>query len=252
MLLTRSYRVLVLFILLGCYSSTTGCAQEADDVAEAAALLKRGAYEEARSGYRAILDAAGNDSTRHTLAYFETYLAPGDYEAGLQEAERRLQRASNDPYLLSSKARLLVALGRYEEAEATFIEAAQQKRNFWRNALELAELYDRTGQERRALSIYDPIYRQYKNGGFRVPDELGIAARAAARLEEFHDANAAFRTAYQIDPGDVQNLYWWAELFREKYNDEDARRTFADAGGTHGRVPPGAGRDPRTHRKIPR
>ena len=39
----------------------------------------------------------------------------------------------------------------------------------------------------------------------------------------------AFRAAYDVDNSNVENLFHWATVFREKYNEADARRTFNDA-----------------------
>src|SRR5690606_16022878 len=38
----------------------------------------------------------------------------------------------------------------------------------------------------------------------------------------------AFRTAVQVDPADLEARYAWAELFRARYNDADALRTYEE------------------------
>jgi len=215
--------------VLGSYP-LTGCAQDpAADALAAASALNRGDYQDARSLYQSLLDGTNKPAPEHVVGYLETFLYTGDYEEGLGEAESMMATASSDPYLLYMKGRLLMAVGRYDEAGTVLETAVRHKNDFWRAGLELADLFYMTGRRAQGKRIYDVIYRQYKRGAFTTAEHLGVAGRAAAAMEGFHDANDAFRTAHQIDPTHVQNLYWWAELFREKYNDADAQQTFEDA-----------------------
>lgn len=223
-----------------------GCAQQ-PDLAGAAALdaLVEGRYEEARASLRARL--SDPDTTgRFAVGYLETYRATGQYEEGIDEAERLLGEegwrfagdsvwvgpqatAGRAAHLHYARGRLLTELGRYADADAAHREAARLKRNYWRNAVELAALLIETGQAREAFQINAAIFSAFKQGYFRTSEQLAVAGRAAAFVREFHDANAAFRTANEVDPRNTENLYWWAELFREKYNDADARQTYEDA-----------------------
>ena len=220
--------VLAAFVL-GIYP-LAGCAQDpaADGLAAGSALTK-GDYQDARGRYKALLDGSNGRTPEHIVGYLETFLYTGEYEAGLGEVESMMVTASSDPYLLYMNGRLLVAVGRLDEAGAAFERAIRHKNDFWRAGLELADLLVTTGRRAQAQRVYDAIYQQFKRGTFTTAEDLGVAGRAAAAMEEFHDANDAFRTAHQIDPAHVQNLYWWAELFREKYNDADAQQTFEDA-----------------------
>jgi len=208
----------------------SGCAQDAADRARTAvAALKKGDYAEARGLYQALLSGPDSAAPEHRVGYLETFLDPGDYQEGLQEADRLLAKTPDDPYVLSVKGRLLVAVGRYGEAEETFRKAVEQKNDFWRVGLEWADLMRMTGRDAQAQRLYDVIFQQYRQGRFTTADDLGVAGRAAAAVEQFHDANEAFRTAHQLDASNVQNLYWWAELFGDKYNDADAQQTYEEA-----------------------
>lgn len=204
-----------------------GWAQETDErTTKAEDALQTGKYQEARRLYKVLLEGGQPEAAE---GYFETYLQVGDYEGGLSKVNVYLNRNKDDAYLVYTKGRLLAAVGRYEEAEEAFRTAGRLKPDYWRNALELAFLLDETGRKSIARSIYNALYQRYKQGIFRTPESLGVAGQAAARIDEYHDANAAHRTAYQLDERNVQNLYWWAELFRAKYNDPEAQRTFEEA-----------------------
>ncbi len=207
-----------------------GCAQDAGEAAATAAqALNAGDYAEARRLFKDRLATPDSARALAVAGYFETFLAVGEYAEGLREADALLARTPDDAALLFMKGRLLVEVGRYADAEDAFRAAGRQQPDFWRDALELADLLQKTGRRAEATRLYAAIYQGYKQGQFRTARTLGIAGRAAAALEQFHDANAAFRTAYRLDAADVQVLFWWAELFREKYNDADAQRTYEDA-----------------------
>ncbi len=209
-------------------TATTGCAQSPDSLRERGnELLQSGEYQEARGVLRDVLEADPGDEA--ALAYARTFTLTGDYEAGLAAIDALLSRRSDAPRLHQSRGRLLAAVGRYEEAEAAYRQALTLKEDLWTGGLDLAAVFDRTGRDRQARSIYSTIYQQYKQGTFRTVPTLAAAGRAAADVGEFRDANEAYRTAFRIDGENVENLYGWAELFRMKFNDADASRTYEDA-----------------------
>lgn len=216
--------------ILGSYPFSTGCAQSPDEaVRQAEEALRTGDYETARRRYRTFFDASGRTRTDLAPSYFEAFLATGAYAEGLAETAVWLEQAPGDPHLLLARGRLLRAAGRYAEAEAAFTQALERQPDAWPAMLELADLLRATGRAGPAERLYLTIYRAYQSGRFRTAGTLRIGGRAAAALEQFRAANDAFRMAVQVDPRDAGTLYDWAELFRLKYNDADARRTYEDA-----------------------
>ena len=202
------------------------CAQQPDEAVRTAETDTRaGHYEDARAQYRALLDT----TTTFANAYATTFLKTGEYDEGLQALDALLEGNTKDPYLLGAKGRLLMAVGRYKEAEETFVAALTQKRDHWPAVVELAALLELTGRQREGLRLYAAVYRQYQEGLFQTAENLGLAGRAAAQLGEFREANNAFRTAYRVDDKHLENLRHWAALFQEKYNTADAQRTYEEA-----------------------
>lgn len=214
-----------------CFSA--GCrAQSAPKVApeEAYELLRAGRYEEARPLFRALLDAPGDSASHFALPWGRTFEAVGHYEQGLDAAQALLvESEGEDPYVLHARGRLLAATGRYGEAEAAFREARRQKQDFWPNEQALGELLMRTGRPGEANRLFARIYDRYRNNALRTAEALGSAGQAAARLGHFRAANDAFRTAHRLDSANVEVLHRWGDLFREKYNDADARQTYEQA-----------------------
>ena len=141
--------------VLGMYP-LAGCAQDrAADALTAASALTRGDYQDARSLYQSLLARANNPAPEHVVGYLETFLFTGDYDEGIGEAESMMATASSDPYLLYMKGRLLMVVGRYDEAGTVLERAVRHKNDFWRAGLELADLYYRTGRRAQAQRIYD-------------------------------------------------------------------------------------------------
>ena len=190
--------------------------------------MRDGDYLKARERYTDRLQRPDSLRTMSVVYFAETFLALGDYEDGLEAIDALTRDASKEPYVLHARGLLLDEMGRYEEAEKAYYASAALKDDLWRNVLSLAELFEKTGRRSQANDIFTYIYRPYKNNTFRTAEDLGVAARAAAFLGEFRDANEAFNTAYQIDPRHVRNIHWWGELFRIKYNDADAQRTLEE------------------------
>ena len=203
--------------------------ESSQDLEKAKEALQTGDYPEARRLFRPMLENNLMDDGEHVLGYFETFLALGNYNEGIDELESYLNKAPANPYLLHMKGRFLTAVGRYKDAEQSFIDAQKYKEDFLRNLLELGELLEKTGRKRYAYRYYRQITSEYNQNRLRTAQSIGIAGKAFAMLGDFHEANRVFKLAYELDSKNVQNLYWWADLFREKFNNADAQRTFEEA-----------------------
>jgi len=202
---------------------------------EAVRALRTGKYEDARELFRPFLDTLQGEDREAAMGYFETFIAVGDYSEGLQEVERMFEDSPDDPYLLNMYGRFLAETGRMGEAVDAFMRSREQQYDYWRNTIDLAGILKKTGRKRDAASLYNQVYFQYRAGDFRDAGNLSLAAVAAAGIGGFHDANQAFRTAHQLDPENIDNLYRWACLFYEKFNNADAQRTFEEAASVNPR-----------------
>lgn len=215
--------------LAGLFSASFGCAQDADSLRiRGLDALNSGRYDEARRFFENFLETHPPELTV-SLGFARTFEAAGEYERGLEAIDAELRRHPNDASLHCSRGRLLTAVGRYEEAASAYAAGVNQQADLWTCRADLADLLANAGQAPNAARLLYPIYDSYKRGQLRTVEALTAAGRAAAALEQFRDANEAFRTAHQIASTDVANLYRWAELFRVKYNAADARRTYEEA-----------------------
>ena len=147
------------------------------------------------------------------------------------EAQERIEawvaaRGPDDPEVTALQARLLIARGRYEEAEARLIPvAADTPRS--PAALELGLLWTYLGRRAEARPYLDAVITRARRSR-RAIDLYrgGVAARA---LGEFRLANSLLRGAAAGAPSDPGVQTTWGELFLEKYNQTDALRSFGDA-----------------------
>jgi tetratricopeptide (TPR) repeat protein len=132
----------------------------------------------------------------------------------------------DDPDMLLVRGRALVATGRYEEALPP-LETAARLVPLGEAQLALGELHLLVGRTAPAREQLEPLVA----AAARSSDGhvLGLAARAAARLGRYEQANALFRDAAAFigDNADLQLA--WGELFLEKHNRPEAVQSFRAA-----------------------
>ena len=200
-----------------------GAPAQAQDAYE---LLNTGEYRAARAAFSRSLQPDDGDAIE---GYFETYLQTGQYEDGLEQADRYLSRWSNNPHVLYVRGRLLQTVGQLEEAQQAYIAAIQAKPDYWRAGLEVADLFRATGQERQARSLYATLRNNLQQDIFTTAADLAVGAQAAARLKEYHDANDALMTALALNPDNVQHLLWHGDLYQATYDVAQAQTLYEKA-----------------------
>jgi tetratricopeptide (TPR) repeat protein len=145
----------------------------------------------------------------------------------VSEAETLVRsRGTTDPVAAAVLAQLAVRGGHYADA-GRMLEPVAAAHPSSEAALELGLLQMMLGDKpvgRRTLSgiLGDA-------GTFRTAGELLRAARAARALGQFRSANALFREAAALAPGDPAINTAWGDLFLEKYNRSDAQQSFQAA-----------------------
>ena len=150
-------------------------------------------------------------------------LAHGD----VIEARRLVvARGSNDSAAAAILGLIASRQGKYAEAERLFLPAIGTDPT-GEAALELGLLLMRLGRSAEAVESLAPII----NSGTRrrVDVELLRVAEAARALGRFREANEFFRRAAAVTPQDPAINTAWGELFLEKYNMQDAVRSFQSA-----------------------
>lgn len=134
-----------------------------------------------------------------------------------------------------SAARNAVLHGRYAEALTSLQNQARQA-PLGDAALELGLLQVTLGRRADAERTLEPL--DVAAMGARDPQMLGRAARASHALGRFQDANAYFRRAVAMAPDDPALNTAWGQLFLDKYNRQDAVKSFQAALRVNGNFVP--------------
>ena len=82
------------------------------------------------------------------------------------------------------------------------------------------------GRRSEAEPYYLQAISYYDRGLVFDAEDVAWVAQACRALERFHDANNLFREAVRLDPEKLETHVRWGDLFREKYNVAEARRSY--------------------------
>ncbi len=150
-------------------------------------------------------------------------LAQGDREAAEALAA---SRDASDPAAAALRARLLIEVGDYEEAEALLAPVVREAPSGVAG-LELARLLVTLGRTGEAVPLLEAVIVRGLNSFDGLSQYYGaLASRAAGG---FRRANTFLRGAARVLPDDPAVHTAWGELFLEKYNNPDALQSFQDA-----------------------
>jgi tetratricopeptide (TPR) repeat protein len=146
-------------------------------------------------------------------------------ETGRYDEVDGLLKGVTDARATTLRARAAIARGRYVDAEKLLAPAAGSAPAS-DAALELGLLQQYLGKRddaRRTLS------RIADGPEPRSAPDLVRRGRALRALGEFKPANEDFKTANRLAPGDVAVNVAWGDLFREKFDNVNAVKSYQDA-----------------------
>ncbi len=132
-----------------------------------------------------------------------------------------------DPAVVALSARALIARGRYQEAESALRPAAERAPGS-DAALELGLLLQMLGRP-EANALLNRVVAAPASAGSDAGAQLAREARALRALNQFEDANAAYREAVAALPRDPAVNTGWGELFLQTYNTREALQSFKAA-----------------------
>ncbi|MEX2662828.1 MAG: tetratricopeptide repeat protein, partial [Vicinamibacterales bacterium] len=132
-------------------------------------------------------------------------------------------QSEGDADAAAIRGHLAARTGEYDEA-VKLLEPAAKQAPTGSAALELALLHMKLGRSEAAGPILTTIFRQSSTAS--EPAALARAARAAQALGRAQDANSLFRSASAVAGGDPAIDTAWGQLFLEKFNEEEAVRSF--------------------------
>lgn len=205
--------------------------------ASAEVLYRSGRYDEAIAALRTAPDAA----SRRLLV--RVLLEVGRYQEAEAAALDGAAPADVPVELANVAGEALRARGRRDEAEAAFARAAaSQAPDALQARLNLALAKWGRGARDEALEDFDGFIDIYNRGGARTAAELTAVGTAVRHLGVrdpalFHDAVRAYEEAGQRDTGYAEPRLLEGELFLEKYNSTDASALFREVLAVNPRHP---------------
>jgi len=129
---------------------------------------------------------------------------------------------ARDPHVVALKARAAIERGRYAQAEAMLRPVAARLPTS-EAALELGLLQKMLGRpDATALLNKVAAIADRSND----PADIARGARALRALGDFHGANGAYRDAASGAPNDPAINTAWGDLFREKFQNAEALKSY--------------------------
>ncbi len=192
-------------------------------------LLQSGSYAAASDLF---LRAQGLDREEGLVGASRAFAMMGNYEQAMQLCEEALQESSaaDLPLLATQLAELLRARGQSSKALALFdaINTGMDEPPT-RSLVQHGDLLQFIGRRDAARLQLQRALDRYTDGLVFSSEDTAMVARASWLLDEFHDANSLFTEATRLDPNNLEAHVLWGELFLEKYNSDDAKKSFEDA-----------------------
>jgi cellulose synthase operon protein C len=218
-------------LLLG--SSAAWRPAGADDYSQGKAALRSGDYAKAKQCFESALRGRNNlEESRAGL--IRTLRETGAYAEALNRVQKFLAEKSQSAIALLERGLIFAETGKYSNAEeslrasAALAPAGSVVR--LQAMRELGELLETVGRRNEARVLWDQILDQYRAGGVKGSQPLGIVAVAAWRRGYAQDAKDIFIDATDPKLGEVSldALADFGYLFLDKYNATEAIGVFRD------------------------
>jgi tetratricopeptide (TPR) repeat protein len=192
---------------------------------QATAYFRTGRYTEALSLFQ---KAAGADRIPGVIGAARTWMMTGQYAEAEAICRKTLDERPGEVRLISRLAEILSLTGRSDEAMGILAPVANGTAPSPRSLVQYGELMRMRGRHAEAAAAFQRAVSLHDNG--RVIDSEGLAmvGVASRSLERFHDANRLFRQALRADPENLEAQVLWGDLFRAKYNDAEARKSYTE------------------------
>jgi tetratricopeptide (TPR) repeat protein len=200
----------------------------AQDAGEARAAHLSGEYEEAIDLYRDILRSEPG-AVQMRIELMEALVSTGAYADAIEAGSE----APNPAAVANASGEALLRIGRLDEAEAAFEQAARGGGPSALTAeVNLAELLFDRGEIDEAMRRFDRFIDIYNGADGRMSARELVAVGRAVRYlgrtasNMFQDALRAFDEALAIDPSWQEPRVRLGDLFLEKYDSPSAQTEY--------------------------
>ena len=186
--------------------------------------FQRGAYMEALENYQ---KSKGQERIAGIVGASRTWAMIGQYEQAKVICRQSLESSGHHSTVATQLAEVLISTGRSGEALELLKEVVNAPHPPIRGQVQYGKLLKLRGNRQQAIFYFEKAIEQYNEGLVFEGEAIAMVAVAAWELESYHDANQLFREAVRVDPDNLEVQVLWGELFLEKYNESEARKSFS-------------------------
>jgi tetratricopeptide (TPR) repeat protein len=190
---------------------------------QAQKAYQKGNYEDALRLYDLV---SGQDRIAAIVGANRIRIMTGDYTEAEEALRQSLVAFPQDETLHSQLAEIFTLTGRSNEALQVFEPLIRGQIAGVRSLVQFAEILRLRGRRSEAEPYFLQAISYYDRGLVFDAEDVAWVAEACRALERFHDANNLFREAVRLDPEKLETHVLWGDLFREKYNVAEARRSY--------------------------
>jgi cellulose synthase operon protein C len=203
-------------------------------IAMAQRLFQEGKYAEAEDAYQAV---AGDQATSVAVGLARCQEAVGQRKKAVETLTAAAKLHANDAALPAELARLALARGDYDSAEASAAAAVKLDPDQLLARWVRAELLAASGKLDEANAAYQLLVDFFNAHEVKDVEQLewiGLAAAQFARWNRLSDqfsflVNDFYPDLFAADPTCWRAHYESGRLFAEKYNEADAGKAFKAA-----------------------
>ncbi|CAB1062592.1 hypothetical protein D1BOALGB6SA_7372 [Olavius sp. associated proteobacterium Delta 1] len=184
--------------------------------------FRTGRYPEALSLFQ---QSEVTDRISGVIGASRTWVMTGQYAAAEAICRQTLRERDGELRIISQLAEILAMTGRSDEA-ISILEPAVNAAASPRSLIQYGKLLQLRGRRDEARALFQRAVSLYDTGQVIESEDLAMVGVANWALERFHDANRLFREALRTDPENIEAEVLWGDLFREKYNNAEARKSY--------------------------
>ncbi|UCD80014.1 MAG: tetratricopeptide repeat protein [Desulfobacterales bacterium] len=194
-------------------------------LSQATEYFRSGRYSEALSLFQRT---DGADLIPGVIGAARTWMMTGQYSEAEAICRKTLVQRPGEMRLISQLAEILALTGRSDQALEILEPVVYNSTPSPRCLVQYGELLRMRGRRDEAAGVFQRAISQYNNGRIIDSEGLAMVGVASRYLERFHDANRLFREALRTDTENLEAQVLWGDLFREKYNDAEAGKSYSD------------------------
>ena len=228
----KEIRLITVFI--GVISAIPVYSQELQDntgqspLFEGEQLLLSGSYAAAADIFQM---ADGLDRNEGIVGASRAFFMMGNSSEAVNVIEQIIEDEdyASRPLVSTQLAEVKRSIGQSSEALAILSSVVDgQLEPPVRTLVQYGSLLEFVGRKIEAEEALELAVQRYNNGLVFASEDVAMVALASWLLGNFHDANSLFSEATRANPNNLEAHVLWGDLFIEKYNANDAERSYQE------------------------